>query len=222
MVRLTLQADDALDQSSKVVCITGTGTGVGKTVVTGLLAKEYGKSELVVTQKWVQSGDLQSPDIQVHDALSNQTCGDVWAAQRQVYSFEHPVSPHLAAELSNASVDINTLMNATHVLKDNFDRVLVETSGGIMVPLTRQHSFADALSMMSIPTIVVVPNQLGCINHALLTLSILQAKHIPVMGFIMNHWGLKIDAMHHDNPRIIADMSNAKYLGDVWCCDETP
>ena len=120
--------------SQNIICITGTDTGIGKTILTGLLAKELAKHQSVVTQKWVQSGDLNSPDIQTHDQLSGQEHDAKWLDDRQVYSFNDPVSPHLAAKLANKTINPAKLKQATHRLAQHFDTVLVETSGGIMVP----------------------------------------------------------------------------------------
>ena len=197
----------------KVICITGTDTGIGKTVVTGLLAKEIGRFQSVVTQKWVQSGDLDAPDIQTHDQIANASMESKWLPDRQVYSFIEPVSPHLAAQLANQPIEQTKLINATQRLSESFDTVLVETSGGIMVPLTDHMTTGDVLSAMKLPTIVVVPNKLGTINHSLLTMNGLKQQGIPILGFILNQLNHETTPMHENNPTIISALSGIKKLG---------
>ena len=215
-VELTL-TDPAMlttGRAPSIICITGTGTGIGKTVATGLIARFLTSHQSVVTQKWVQSGELHAPDIHTHDAfVPHPFLTD--HPQRQVYSFESAVSPHLAARIAGQSIDPLRLIQATHDLSQHADTVLVETSGGIMVPLTDTVSFLDVMAMMAIPTIVVIPNQLGAINHALMTLSCLTHREIPVLGFIMNHMVPPTHALHHDNPITITRMSGVAHMGTI-------
>ena len=186
--KLTLSPHIEINALPPIICITGTSTGIGKTILTGLLALEISKKKSVVTQKWVQSGDLDSPDIAIHDTISTLKINPKWHCDRQVYSFKDPVSPHLAAKLSGTTIQPDHLKNATDRLSTSFDVVLIETSGGIMVPMTDALTTGDIISDFHLPTIVVIPNVLGCINHALLTLNYLDKKNIPILGFIINEF----------------------------------
>ena len=213
--QLKLTSDLASIKQHKIICITGTDTGIGKTIATGLLAKELASHGSVVTQKWVQSGDLDSPDIKTHDQLSEQVQDAKWLDDRQVYSFNNPVSPHLAARLANQTIEPGLLKSATHRLADAFDTVLVETSGGIMVPLSESMTTGDLVTDMKLPTIVVVPNKLGTINHALLTMNYLKQHQIPVLGFIMNHFDLCESQLQVDNPSVIHKLSDVPLLATI-------
>ena len=213
--QLKLTSDFATISQHKVICITGTDTGIGKTVVTGLLAKELASHGSVVTQKWVQSGDLDSPDIKTHDQLSGHMHDAKLLSNRQVYSFNNPVSPHLAAKLANETINPTKLIQASHRLAEQFDTVLVETSGGIMVPLTEDETTGDIVSQMKIPTIVVVPNKLGTINHTLLTINYLKQHQIPVLGFIMNQFDQCESQLQVDNPSIIHKLSDVPLLANI-------
>ena len=208
-----IDLDDIL--SNPVICITGTGTGIGKTIVTGLLASTISKSQSVVTQKWVQSGDLDSPDIATHDVIACQNIDPCFIPDRQVYSFNQPVSPHLAARLNQTHIDLLRLQSATQRLSSLFQSVLVETSGGVMVPLSNTETMGDLIVKMNLPTIVVIPNQLGTINHALLTLQYLKQRNVSVLGFILNNFSDHSDPLYQDNPRIIESMSEVIWLGTV-------
>ncbi|MGA0241774.1 MAG: dethiobiotin synthase [Candidatus Marinamargulisbacteria bacterium] len=206
-------ASDVLNHS--VICITGTGTGVGKTIVTGLLGHVLAKDRRVVTQKWVQSGDLSSPDIATHDQLMGGAMDLGAQKDRQVYSFSDAVSPHLAAKLAHQSIDPTVLAAATQRLTEVSDTVLVETSGGIMVPLTETVVTGDLVASMALPTILVIPNQLGAINHSLLSAAYLAQKRIPILGFIMNYFSSSLSSLSADNPAIIASLSGLCHLGTV-------
>jgi len=213
--KLSLTGDLATISQHKVICITGTDTGIGKTVVTGLLAKELASHGSVVTQKWIQSGDLDSPDIKTHDQLSKYMHDAKFVSDRQVYSFNDPVSPHLAAKLAKKTIEPGLLKSATHRLASAFDTVLVETSGGIMVPLSESMTTGDLVADMKIPTIVVVPNKLGTINHSLLTMQYLTQHNIPIIGFIINQFDQSESQLQVDNPSIIHKLSGAPKLGTV-------
>ena len=211
--QLTLTADIATIAAHNVICVTGTDTGIGKTIVTGLLAKELASQGTVVTQKWVQSGDLDEPDINTHDTISNIQYDIKNNDDRQVYSFNDPVSPHLAARLANQTIEPGLLKSATHRLADAFDTVLVETSGGIMVPLSESVTTGDLVADMKLATIVVVPNKLGTINHSLLTMQYLTQQNVPIIGFIINQFDDKQSQLHTDNPKIIHSISNQTCIG---------
>jgi dethiobiotin synthetase len=189
----------------KAICITGTDTGIGKTVVTGLLAKELSKMMNITTQKWVQSGGLDHPDIQTHDNFSGITHLSDVSNDRQVYSFKTPASPHLAAKIEGQNIQLQELMNATNRLKATHDMVLVETSGGIMVPLNGKETTGDIIKHMALPTIVVVPNKLGTINHTLLTIHYLNSKEIPILGLIINQIEAEHSIIHDNNPKTIQE-----------------
>ena len=213
--QLKLTRDLAIIKKHKIICITGTDTGIGKTIATGLLAKELASHGSVITQKWVQSGDLDSPDIKTHDQLSGHMHNPKLLSNRQVYSFNNPVSPHLAAKLANETINPTKLIQASQRLAEQFDTVLVETSGGIMVPLTEHETTGDVVSQMKIPTIVVVPNKLGTINHTLLTMNYLKQHQIPMLGFIMNQFDQSESQLQVDNPSIIHKLSDVPKLGTI-------
>ncbi|MEK9727984.1 MAG: dethiobiotin synthase, partial [Candidatus Margulisiibacteriota bacterium] len=167
----------------------------------------------VVTQKWVQSGDLDTPDISTHDFISDLRYDVKNNDDRQVYSFNDPVSPHLAARLANQTIEPDSLKLATRRLANAFDTVLVETSGGIMVPLSESVTTGDLVADMKLPTIVVVPNKLGTINHSLLTMQYLTQHNVPIIGFIINQFDDQQSPLHADNPKIIHAISNQTCIG---------
>ncbi len=176
--------------SGKAIFITGTGTQVGKSMATSLLAQHLiTKGQSVITQKWVQSGGSATEDLETHWKWINDSKNPypdlmAWMAP---YTFKTAAAPHLAAQLEEISIDESHLMATTYHLQTQFDTVLIEGSGGLMVPISHTLTWLDILKTHRIPTIIVTENTLGCINHTLLTVQALQTADIPIIGIIYNH-----------------------------------
>lgn len=202
------------------VFITGTSTGIGKTVVTGLIARELRRrNHTVITQKWVQTGCEGFPeDLDTHLKLMELSRDSTkpYHAAMNPYCFSLPASPHLAAEHAGTTINPAKLTTATQALQRHFNHVLIEGAGGIMVPLTPHFTLLDLVDHMKLPTLVVVKNELGCINHALLTLTALAERHIPILGIIMNttHSDTPSDILA-DNPNTISRLSGVPVLAEL-------
>lgn len=163
--------------------ITGTDTGVGKSVITGLLGRYLReKSVDVVTQKWVQCGP--GHDLDVHDVLMDQEGADKDC--RNPYFFRMPASPHLAARAEDKSIDKHHIFEQYYRLSQQRQMVLIEGAGGILVPLTETFLMADLVQELGLPVLVVAENRLGAINQVLMTLEVLKARNIDVAGVIFN------------------------------------
>ena len=197
--------------------ITGTNTNIGKTIVTGLIARYFQKkNNNTITQKWIQTGNqLQSEDILLHYhimGLPNKTHSKHCCP----YLFKFPASAHLAANLEKKSIDIKTIKKAYHALKKEYQTVIVEGLGGIAVPINSEITTLDLVKELKLPTIIVFGNELGTINHTLLTVKVLQHENIPIVGLIYNH-------IHHqehplitnDNPKIIETLTNLPILAHI-------
>ncbi|MCK5242596.1 ATP-dependent dethiobiotin synthetase BioD [bacterium] len=168
-----------------VIFITGIDTGVGKTYVTGALArylKDQGKS--VITCKLVQTGSTHPPeDLLMHRQFMQES---LHAYDQQgitcPYVFSYPASPHLAAGMENKTINPDKIDQATDRLTKEFEYVLMEGAGGICVPLTPSYTILDFLTERRYPCVVVSSPKLGSINHTLLTLEMLANKNVPVLG----------------------------------------
>jgi len=207
----------------KGVFVTGTGTGVGKTVVCGLLAgflRERGMR--VTTQKWVETGWTDGPtDIDVHRRLMGDpgSAPGAPAADRCPYRFSLPASPHLAAAREGRRVDPAVLEAAYRRLEGAHDAVLVEGAGGFLVPLSEELLTGDLVARIGLPVLVVAPNRLGCVNDALLTVEAVRRRGVSLLGFVFNRLpgeggGTRAEVIA-DNPRIVAEISGAPVLGEV-------
>ena len=202
------------------IFITGTDTGVGKTVVTGLLARFLsGKGSSVITQKWVQTGSSSFPeDIAVHLDLIKRERTHFAEHMKDAapYVLSFPASPHLAAEKENISIDPEKIKDSFYALAGKFDFVVAEGSGGLKVPLDEKVLIEDILGEIKIPSIVVAANRLGAVNHTLLTVDALKQKEIPVIGIIFNRFSSGTDDLVlEDNKDIVEKISGVKVLGEL-------
>lgn len=171
--------------------MTGIDTGIGKTVVTGLLARHLlraGRS--VVTQKLVQTGSAApAEDIVAHRRLMGVPLLDVdHDGTTCPYVFPYPASPHLAARLAGKEVDPAVLERAAAALAAGFDHVLIEGAGGVCVPLRPGVTILDLLAAARWPVVVVASARLGSINHTLLTLEALARRGLLVRGIALNRF----------------------------------
>jgi len=205
------------------VFVTGTGTGVGKTVVCGLLAGFLrARGMRVTTQKWVETGVTGGPsDIDVHRRLMGDPgpAPEPPLADRCPYRFSLPASPHLAAAREGRRVDPAVIEAAYRRLAETHDVVLVEGAGGFLVPLSEELLTGDLVARIGLPVLVVAGNRLGCVNDALLTVEAVRRRGIPLPGLVFNRLPGEGDGaraeVHADNPRIVAAITQAPVLGEV-------
>jgi dethiobiotin synthetase len=184
------------------IVICGIDTNVGKSVVTGLLARHLmDQGKVVITQKPVQTGCADRPeDILLH----RKFMGTGWLAPDEQgltcsYCFPLPASPHLAAECAGTEVDPARLDSATDTLAGQVDQLIIEAAGGLLVPLTRQLLLLDYLHSRSFPLILVTTPRLGSINHTLLCLEAIKHRNMKLMGLVYNVYGAGYD------PKIVTD-----------------
>lgn len=170
--------------------ITGTDTGVGKTWCSVALMhyfKKQGKS--VVGMKPVASGASRINGRLINDdALLLQQHASKTFSYDVVnpFVFEMPVSPHIVAEKAGESIDFERIIDKLAVLQKSCEIVIIEGVGGWLVPLGPKLGIADLAMRLGFPVILVVAIRLGCINHARLTFSALQADGVLCSGWIAN------------------------------------
>lgn len=170
--------------------VTGTDTGAGKTLVsTAILAALSRRGIRVAAFKPVETGCRRDGALLVGEdceklaaaARSGQTPGDVAA-----YLFPEPAAPLVSAEAEGVTIE-RAVVRARHDdIASRADFVLVESAGGLMVPLADGWTTRDLAAELGYPGLVVVASKLGCINHALLSLDGMRTAGIPVMGYVLN------------------------------------
>jgi len=195
------------------IFIAGTDTGVGKTLVTGLLANYLiGKGKSVVTQKWIAAGNAD--DIRTHSKITG-FAGRENRGLRVPYSFKFAASPHLSARLEGKSIDGKKIKKAFLELVRRYDFVIVEGTGGILVPVGRKNLLIDIVEALRLPVILVVHNRLGAINHALLSIEALKRRKIPIIGMVFNNLSKTKKIILDDNQRIVEEISGVAVLGEL-------
>lgn len=181
-----------------VLFVSGIDTDIGKTYATGMLAKALMQQDVsVITQKLVQtgvtinpeSGDLNiADDIVTHRRLMGvplQPCDLDFTTCP--YRYEKPASPHLSARLAHQVLDPSVIDQATSALQADYDVILLEGAGGLLVPMTDALLTLDYIADRGYPIILVTSGRLGSINHTLLSLEAISARGLSVHSVIYNH-----------------------------------
>ncbi len=153
--------------------ITGIGTDVGKTIVSAIL------TEALKADYWkpVQSGVADGTDRGLVSSLITNTTS---VCHNESYSFQEPVSPHLAASLENQKIKLEQMH-----LPDTQNDLIIEGAGGILVPLNDSNYVIDLAQEFEADVILVCRNYLGCINHSLLSIDYLVKNNFPVKGIVL-------------------------------------
>jgi len=210
--------------SSKAVFITGTDTGVGKTMICGLMARYFHTLGIrAVTQKWVQTGCAHCDDIGAHLSLMGRSKAEyeAYTGYMAPYRFNLPASPHLAARLDGDKINTGRLKEATRRLSAAFDLVIVEGAGGVDVPLDEKTMMIDLCVDMKMPVIVVSVNRVGTINHTVLTIEALKNRGAYVLGVIYNRLSGECPGeVLEDNPVIIKNFTGVDTLGEIFYAED--
>jgi len=168
--------------------VTGTDTGVGKTLVSVALLRALRRRQLVVAgMKPVASGSTPGADgLRNEDALALLAeSSRAWPYEIvNPYAFEPAIAPELAAREAGTEIDPDILRRAFGRLQADTDVVIVEGAGGFLVPLGPGLSFADIPSILGLDVILVVGLRLGCVNHALLTAEAVSTRGLTLAGWV--------------------------------------
>ena len=170
--------------------VTGTDTGVGKTVVSCALLHRLRQTGMrAVGMKPVASGCTRAAQGLVNEDIEALLqAGDPEATRDEVgmYRFEPPIAPHIAAARAGVEIDIAATAARHRALAHRYDAVVVEGAGGWLVPLGASSVFADLARALALPVVLVVGIRLGCINHALLTVESIACSGPRLAGWVAN------------------------------------
>ena len=120
------------------------------------------------------------------DALTAASSVSAEATLINPYAFDPPIAPHIAANLMGVTMSIDTIVEAYRALARQADVVIVEGTGGFLIPLNRVETSADLACMLGLPVVLVVGMRLGCLNHALLTRRAIADFGLACAGWICN------------------------------------
>jgi dethiobiotin synthetase len=171
--------------------ITGTDTGVGKTMIAGALIKVLCHLGVkTAAMKPVETGCIREGEVLLpSDGMFLKQMAQMQEAVTQVSPscFETPLSPLAASEIEKRSFSVAPIKKAFYNLYTNYDAVIVEGIGGLMVPLNTGYFVVDLAKEIGLPLIVVAKPGLGTINHAMLTVNCALREGLQVAGIILNY-----------------------------------
>jgi len=206
------------DRAGTGYFVTGTDTGVGKTLVACALLRGFARQgRRVVGVKPVAAGRTGSAGQWGNDdvaALAAASSIPVTREQINPYLFAPPIAPHIAAAEAGLRIDLPVLADAVARLRAIADVVIVEGVGGFLVPLNEREDAADLAVRLALPIVLVVGLRLGCLNHALLTTRAVQDRGLQLAGWVAN----RVDpgmARAIENRAALEERLGAPLLGEI-------
>ena len=207
---------------SKGIFITGTGTDIGKTYVTGLIVKKLAQAGCQPAYyKAAMSGNNRRPDGSLipGDALFVKECAGIEQDLDSMchYVYENAYSPHLASRIEGHPVEMQVVRQGFSALVPQYDYITVEGSGGILCPICFDEAkiqLEDIIKDLHLSCIMIADAGLGTINNVVLTYEYMKAHNLPVKGVIFNNYHPG-NVMEDDNIRMCQYMTNLPVLAKV-------
>lgn len=208
------------------IFVTGTGTDVGKTYVTGLIIKKIKENGMTPGYfKAAMSGNEREEDgtLIPGDALWVKNVSGISQSVEEMcpYVYEHAYSPHLASRLEGNHVEMAVVLDNYRKAKEKYDYITVEGSGGILCPICFDEArigLTDIIDEMELDCILVADAGLGTINSVVLTYEYMKNKNMNIKGMIFNHY-IADNIMHEDNIRMCEYMTGLPTLAKVFMGD---
>jgi len=225
--------------------VTGTDTGVGKTVLSALLLAELRRRQINAAPiKPVQTGcgstatgtrqealdpsgataqgsRLTVPDLDYSLSMASLVVSEEDYRNMAPYTYEPACSPHLAAELAGGEIDIAEMVIAARTLASEYEFIIAEGAGGIMVPLTRRETTLDLMQALKFPILIAARPGLGTINHTLLSIRALRSDELDIAGivFAASEAG-EPGFIEEDNAVAIEQFGKIPVLGTIPYCKQ--
>jgi len=222
--------------------VTGTDTGIGKTVLSSLLLAELRRRGIhAAPMKPVQTGcvkldpenpgadrssgirhrSFSSPDLDYSLSMAQMRVSGEDYTNMCPYCFETACSPHLAAELAGAEIDINKIVIAAQSMIVTYEFIVAEGAGGILVPLNRRETMLDLMRTLNFPVLVAARPNLGTLNHTLLSIRALRAEGLRIAGIvIIQSEPLKTGFIEEDNRTTVEQFGTVPILGEIPYCEQ--
>lgn len=211
---------------AKALFITGTGTDVGKTYVTGLIVKKLVDAGInAAYYKAAMSGNDRDEEGNLipGDAKWVKDCSGMAQPLEETcpYIYETAVSPHLASRLEGNPVKMDVVREGYQKVFEKYEYVTVEGSGGILCPIdfdTEKIWLEDVIKTLDLECLLIADAGLGTINSVVLTYEYMKSKNLAVKGIIFNNW--TGDVMQQDNLKMCEYMTGLKVLAKVSAGDK--
>ena len=168
----------------RIILVTGTDTGVGKTIVAAWLAWLTSRSQRVALVKAVQTG--ADPAVDGDEAFYRAALADHPVTIRTLATFPEPLAPSIAARRSGRRVQTQDIIRSCMEIARNHDLTIIEGSGGLMVPIDEDPNFADLAGALSAKLALVIRPGLGTLNHTALTLEAAFSRNLFVEMLVCN------------------------------------
>ncbi|MCF7849963.1 MAG: dethiobiotin synthase [Kiritimatiellales bacterium] len=220
--------------------ITGTDTGIGKTALSALLLAELRRRGInAAPMKPAQTGCLEIdagcstldqtsnikhqtlsvPDLDYSLSMASMTVDSKTYKCMSPYTFEPACSPHLAAEMAGVEIEMAEIVIAARTLAAEYEFVIAEGAGGIMVPLNRRELMLDLMQALKFPIIVAARPGLGTINHTLLSIRALRSDGLNIAGVVMvDSEDTGSGFIEEDNVTAIEQFGKVPILGKIPYC----
>jgi dethiobiotin synthase len=184
---------------AKEFFVTGTDTGIGKTVLSALLCAALD----AVYWKPIQTGSVEGTD-----RATVMHCAEIPASRtrEESYIFEPPVSPHLAARWANARIELARIRKPA---LPGGETLVIEGAGGVLVPINDSEFMIDLMRHLGAPVVLAARSSLGTINHTLLSLAALRRAEVPIAGVVL------IGERNADNRAAIESFGNIRVIGEI-------
>ena len=211
--------------------VTGTGTDVGKTVVSALLLAELRNRGVdAAPMKPAQTGCVKKvtdnpnggglpfsvPDLDYSLAMAAMEVNDETYRNMAPYTFEPACSPHLAAEMAGGEIDLSEIVAAARTLSNAYGFLLAEGAGGVLVPLNDRETMLDLMRALRLPALLVASAGLGTINHTLLSIRALRSGGVELAGVVLaTATPGEPGFIERDNPRAIERFGKVPVLGTL-------
>jgi len=233
----------------KGLFVTGTDTGVGKTALSALLLAEIRRRKINAAPiKPVQTGcvkpetgnlkleeeqdaefqvssltshvsSLSVPDLDYALSMADMEVSDEDYRNMAPYTFEPACSPHLAANLAGTEIDIAEMIIAARTLASDYEFVVAEGAGGIMVPLNRREMMLDLMQALKLPVLIAARPGLGTINHTLLSIRALRSDGLDIAGVVfVASQPAEPGYIEEDNGTTIEQFGKVPILGTIPYC----
>ncbi len=195
------------------IFITGTDTGVGKTVVTAALALCFKRSGVNAgVMKPVQTG-TEVPGLSDLEFIEQVTGGCYPSEDHCPYRFQKPLSPLAASKIEDREISIEKIKRSFDKLRDTHEVVLVEGAGGLLVPILDGYYMSDLARDLGLSLILVTRPDLGTLNHTALTVESAISRGLRVLGIIISNFPAEPGIVESTNPKLLTKMTGLPIIG---------